>query len=113
MVSRAEVHWVDLGVPVGSSPGYTRPGIIISANRFNHSAINTITVVLIYSNVDLARHPGNVLLSAQQLGLSKDSVANVTQLASVDRSQLSGQIGIVPPSLMRDIDSGLRLALAL
>jgi mRNA interferase MazF len=112
-VTRGEIWWSDLGLPIGSAPGYTRPTVIISADRFNRSGVSTVTVVPLYSNLRLAIHPGNVLLPALDTGLDCDSVANVTQIASIDRSQVSGLVGVVPPSLMAQLDSGIRLVLGL
>jgi mRNA interferase MazF len=110
-VRRGELWWVDLGSPVGSAPGYERPSVIVSADRFNKSQLNTVIVVPLYSNLDYARHAGNVLLTTLVTGLDRDSVANVTQLGSVDRQQLLRQVGAVPPSLMAQLDDGLRLVL--
>ena len=110
---RGELWWLDLGEPVGSAPGYERPCVIASSDRFNRSKLNTVTVVLIYSNLRLARHPGNVLLRTSETGLDRDSVANVTQIGTVDRQQLSRNIGFLSTLLMRQIDAGLRLTLDL
>lgn len=113
MVKRGELWWLDYGEPVGSAPGFERPAVIVSADAFNRSAINTIITVPLYSNLGHARHAGNVLLRAVDTGLAVDSVANVSQLGAVDRQSIIRRIGAVPPSLMRDIDAGLRLALQL
>jgi mRNA interferase MazF len=110
MVSRGQIWWVDLAEPVGSEPGYSRPGIVISANQFNRTQIATVTICMLYSNLSVARHPGNVLLRAADVGLNRDSVANVTQIMTVDRHVLRDLIGAVPPSVMQQIDDGLRLA---
>ena len=112
-MKRGELWWLDLGEPVGSAPDYERPCIIASADHFNRSALNTVSVVLVYSNLRLARHPGNVLLPASDTGLNRDSVASVTQIGTVDLQQLDRNIGVLPPSLMCKIDDGLRLALQL
>lgn len=113
MVKRGEIWWVDLGVPIGSAPGYERPCVIVSSDRFNSTKLNTIIVTSVFSNMQHARHAGNVILPAPITGLARDSVANVTQTGAIDRQLLIRQIGTVPLSLMRDIDAGLRLALQL
>jgi mRNA interferase MazF len=100
-------------MPIGSAPGYERPAVIVSSDRFNVTGIKTLVMVSITSNLSLASRPGNVVLSAIQTGLDCDSVANVTQIAAVDRLILQYQVGVVPPSLMRGIDDGLRLTLHL
>jgi mRNA interferase MazF len=112
-VKRGEIWWTNFGDPIGSAPGLHRPSIIVSADTMNRSQIATVIVVPLYSNSTYARHPGNVMLPAQQTGLHLDSVANVSQVGSIDRSQLLRNVGTLPPSLMAKIDTGLRLALDL
>jgi mRNA interferase MazF len=112
-VRRGEIWWVELADPSGSELGYSRPVVMISADRFNATSIATVSVVFVYSNLTLAGHPGNVLLLGRDTGLDRDSVANVTQIGTLDRQQMRTRIGAVPPSVMREIDAGLRLALQL
>lgn len=113
MVARGELWWVDFGEPVGSAPGYRRPAVVISSDRFNRSRIATLILAAVTSNLRLAEAPGNVALPMEATGLPKPSVVNVTQLLTVDRQLLDGLIGKLPGTQMRAIDEGLRLALAL
>lgn len=113
MVARGELWWADLGAPRGSSPAWRRPVLIVSADAFNRSRIQTVTAVAVTSNVRLARAPGNVLLAAGAGGLDRDSVANVTQVVTVDRRVLGARIGALTRGLMNAVDDGLRLALRL
>ena len=99
--------------PAGSGPGFRRPYLIVSANPFNESRINTIIAVVITSNIRLAEAPGNVRLPTRGVGLSKPSVANVSQVITIDRSFLTERVGRIPPATMNSIDQGLRLVLAL
>lgn len=113
MVSRGQIWWVDLSEPLGSEPGYTRPVIIAQADAFNRSRIGTVMAVVITSNIRLAEAPGNVLLLADKTGLKKDSVANVSQIITIDRQALREQVGELDSKAMRLIDDGMRLALGL
>lgn len=113
IAARSEVWWCDLGQPRGSAPALTRPAVIISDDRYNASAIQTVTVVGLTSNMRRAAQPGNVAIPAELSGLSRDSVANVTQLATIDTRALSERVGPLPAWLMQQIDDGLRRALAL
>ncbi|MGH4013770.1 MAG: type II toxin-antitoxin system PemK/MazF family toxin [Pseudonocardiaceae bacterium] len=113
MVARGELWWVDFGEPVGSAPGYRRPAVIISSDRFNRSRIGTLILAAVTSNLRLAEMPGNVALPTEETGLHKLSVVNVTQLLTVDRQLLDGLIGEVPVTQMRAIEEGLRLALGI
>jgi len=113
VVTRAEVWWIDFGVPVGSEPGYRRPALIVSSDRFNRSRLATAIVSAITSDTRLAQAPGNVALPNGAAGLEKDSVVNVSQTLVVDRRRLLRRSGALEGATMRDVDAGLRLLLAL
>ena len=110
---RGEIWWAALGRPVGSAPGYRRPVVVVQSDDFNRSRIQTIVVAVITSNPRLGEAPGNVSLERETTGLPLDSVANVSQILTVDRSLLTDKIGEVPPRRMTDLDDGLRLVLSL
>lgn len=110
---RGEIWWASLGMPVGSGPGYRRPVLIVSSDEFNRSRIGTVTVVALTSNLEYGDLPGNVVLSKRVTRLPKSSVANVTQVATVDRSALRERVSRVPARLLHRLDEGLRLALGL
>jgi mRNA interferase MazF len=112
-VQRGEIWWADLPEPRRSEPGYRRPVLVIQANSFNLSRIQTVIVATITSNLELAAAPGNVLLPARSSGLSRDSVVNVSQLMTLDRVYLTERIGAAPQRLQRAIDEGLRTILQL
>ena len=111
MIGRGDIRWADLGRPDGSTPGYRRPVVVVSADAFNASRISTVLVAAISSNTDLADAPGNVALPTGRTGLQKDSVANVSQIATIDKQLLSDPIGQLTLRQLVDFDAGLRLAL--
>jgi mRNA interferase MazF len=86
VISQGEVWWVDLPEPVGSAPGFRRPVVVVQGDELNRSRISTVLCVPLPSNNRWAEAPGNVFLPARQTGLPKDSVANVSQLAALDRA---------------------------
>lgn len=110
---RGEIWWANLPEPVGSEPGYRRPVLVIQDDVFNQSRINTVIVVIITSNTQLAEAPGNVLLPCEVSGLSRDSVANVSQIFTVDKTFLTERIGSLPDYLQEEVDEGLRTVLYL
>jgi mRNA interferase MazF len=112
-IQRGEIWWADLPEPRRSEPGYRRPVLVIQADSFNHSRIQTVLVAAITSNVDLAAAPGNVVLPARSSGLPRDSVVNVSQVLTLDRSFLTGHAGTLPARLQGAVDAGLRLILQL
>jgi mRNA interferase MazF len=71
---------------MGSEPGYRRPVLIVQDDIFTQSRINTVIVIVITSNTKLAEAPGNILLQSKATGLPKDSVANVSQLFTIDKN---------------------------
>jgi len=113
VVERREVWWADLEEPRGSEPGFRRPILIVQADAFNRSRLRTVLCVVLTSNTRLLDAPGNVLLPARSSGLPKDSVANVTQIATLDEDYLSERIGRIAPKLMGHVDAGLKLVLDL
>jgi mRNA interferase MazF len=99
--------------PIASEPGYRRPLLIVQSNDFNRSKIRTVIAVVITSNLRLAAAPGNVLLPRKSSRLPKESVANVSQLITVDKSFLTEKAGILPPDVLQEIEAGIRLVLLL
>jgi mRNA interferase MazF len=112
-MERGTLWWALLAGPVASEPGFRRPVIIIQSNAFNRSRIRTVVVVVLTSNLRLAEAPGNVLIPATESGLPKDSVANVSQVITVDRTFLTEKCGRMPSRIMKSIDDGIRLVLSL
>jgi mRNA interferase MazF len=113
VVKRGQVWWAELPEPAASEPGYKRPVVIIQADEFNISVIKTVIVLAITSNIKLADAPGNVYLAKAKSGLLKDSVANVSQVLTLDKSFLTEQIGLLDLAIIRQIDEGLQLVLSL
>lgn len=110
---RGEIWWANLPDPVGSEPGYRRPVLVIQDDTFTQSQISTVIVVIITSNIRLAEAPGNVLLPCGVSDLSRDSVVNVSQIFTIDKTFLAERIGSLPDYLQEEIDEGLRTVLYL
>jgi mRNA interferase MazF len=109
VINQGDVFWIDLGNPVGSAPGYRRPHVIIQNNVFNHGRINTVVVCGLTTNLKRARAPGNVLLEAGEADLPEQSVVVISQIITIDKSQLEEYIGALSPKRIRQILDGLRL----
>ena len=112
-IQRGEIWWADLAEPRRSESGYRRPFLVVQADSFNRSRIQTAIVAAITSNIELAEAPGNVLLPARSAGLPRDSVVNVSQLLTLDRRFLTEHAGTLSPRLQRSFDEGLRTVLQL
>jgi mRNA interferase MazF len=113
VVERRDVWWADLEEPRGSEPGFTRPILIVQADAFNRSRLRTVLGLVLSSNPKLLDAPGNALLPSKVTGLPKDSVANVTQIVTLDEDYLTERAGRLPPRLMVQVDAGLKLVLDL
>lgn len=111
-MNRGEIWWATLPAPTGSEPGFQRPILIIQSDAFNRSRISTVIAVVITSNLRLSSAPGNVVLSRKNTGLPKNSVANVSQIVTIDRSFLSEKAGTISPDNLKEVEAGIRLALS-
>lgn len=113
VIERGQIWWADLGEPSGSEPGFRRPILVVQSDAFNRSRLRTVVAVILTSNLRLVEAPGNVLVPAKASGLRKDSVVNVSQIITVDRDFLSQPAGRIRGQLLKDVENGLRLVLAL
>ena len=113
MIERGDICWADLGEPRGSKPAKRRPVLVVQANPYNTSRLNTILAIVISSNTGLAAMPGNVFVPSIASGLPKDSVVNVTALVTLDKTDLDPAVGQLPASVMHEVDRGLRRVLGL
>ena len=111
MIHQGDVVWVELPRASGSVPSKRRPAVVLQSDRFNRSALNTVVVAAVTSNLRLAALPGNVRLARGEAGLPRASVVNVTQLATIDRSAATERIGQVTLRRVRQIWEGVRLVL--
>ncbi len=110
---RGEIWCAALPRPVGSEPGYRRPVLIVQSNDFSRSRMATVIVVILTSNIKLAEAPGNVFLPRGMTGLPKDSVANVSQVYTIDKGFLTERVGVLTPDLFEQVEDGLRLVMSL
>ena len=111
MISQGEVWWADLGEPIGSQPGFRRPVLVVQRDALNQSQIATAICVPLTSRIKWAEAPGNVLLKAKDTGLSKDSVANVSRIVTVDQDLLTERTGKVKRRHLDLVFAGLDLVM--
>ncbi len=111
VISQGDIWWADLPAPARSGPGFRRPVVIIQGDALNRSRISTVVCVPLTSNVKWAGAPGNVMLPSRLTGLSKDSVANVSQVVTLDKALLTDRIGRLPRAQFRLILSGIDVVL--
>ncbi len=113
---RGDVYWVDLEPTKDSEANKTRPAVIVSNDAANRGAERTgrgvITVVPITSNVNRI-FPFQVLLNADECGLSTDSKAQAEQVRSISAVRLRTRAGAISASSLRQLDEALRIHLVL
>ena len=110
---RGEIWWASMSAPKESEPGYRRPVLVVQSNAFTASRIQTVLAAVLTSNLDLAAAPGNLMIKRKQSGLSRDSVINVSQVVTLNKTFLTERVGALSPKLMSAVDEGLRLVLGL
>ena len=110
-IRQGEIWWAELPEPAGSGPGFRRPVVVVQGNPLNGSRIATAVCVPLTSNLVWTNAPGNTLIPAKAAGLSRDSVANASQIITLDRSFLTDRIGRLPPRLLDQILHGLDVVL--
>ncbi len=108
-IRQGEIYWIDLGEPRGSEPAFRHPHIVIQNNLFNSSKLNTVVVCTLTSNLKRADAPGNVLLQKGEANLPKQSVVNITQIFTVNKSDLEDKIGKVSGARFDEILNGIKL----
>lgn len=111
VISQGEIWWADLPAPAGSGPGFRRPVVVVQCDALNRSRIATAVCVPLTSNLKWGLAPGNVRLSTRLTGLAKDSVANVSQIVSVDKDLLTKRAGKLPQPKLELLLSGIDIVL--
>jgi mRNA interferase MazF len=111
VINQGDIFWIDLDEPSGSEPGYRHPHVVVQNNVFNRSRINTVVICALTSNLKRAAAPGNVLLEPSEANLPKQSVVNISQIFTVDKSQLGEKIGTLSSRRVHEILDGIRLLL--
>jgi mRNA interferase MazF len=111
VISQGDVWWAELGVPRGSEPAFRRPVVVVQGDSFNRSRIATVVCVPLTSNLRWADAPGNVRLDGGITGLPKDSVANVSQIVTLDRRALTDHVAALPEEKTALVLAGIDVAL--
>ncbi len=111
VIAQGDVAWADLPEPVGSGPGFRRPVVVVQGDALNRSRVATVVCVPLTTNLAWADAPGNVLLRARSTGLPADSVANVSQILTLDRSLMTERVGRVSRAQMQLLFSGIDVVL--
>lgn len=108
VIHRGDLFWIEPDEARGSVPGYSHPHVVVQDDVFNHSRITTVVVCALTSNLQKATEPGNVLLDVGEGNLLRQSVVVVSQISSVEKTQLGERIGALSEARVDQIVAGLR-----
>jgi mRNA interferase MazF len=111
VINQGDIYWIELDEHEGSEPGYKHPHVIVQNNLFNRSKIKTVLVCPLTTNLKRASAPGNVLLDKKESNLTKESVVNVSQVFTVDKTQLDEFVGTLSSKRITEILNGIKLVL--
>ena len=112
VIAQGHVYWASLPDPTGSGPGFRRPVLVVQGDALNRSRIRSVVCVPLTSNLRWADAPGNVFLPARSTGLPKDSVANASQIITIDRELLAEEVGKLSKSQLELVLSGINVVLS-
>jgi len=110
-IAQGDVWWADLPEASGSGPGFRRPVVVVQGDALNRSRIASVVCVALTSNLKWATAPGNILLPSSATGLPKESVANVSQLVTLDETDLTERTGKLSRSKLELVLSGIDVVL--
>jgi len=110
-IMQGDIYWVELGAPKGSEPGYRHPHVVVQNNVFNASRINTVVVCALTTNLKRSQAPGNVTLDKGEANLNKKSVVNISQVVTINKSDLKEKIGSLSSNKVKKIVEGIKLLL--
>lgn len=111
VIAQGDIHWVEFADAEGSGPGFRRPAVVVQGDALNRSSLSTAVCVPLTGNTKWAAAPGNVLLTARSTGLPKDSVANVSQIVTVDRGLLRERVGRLSKAKLNAVLHGIDVVL--
>ncbi len=111
VIGQGQVWWADLPPPTGSEPGFRRPVVVVQCDALNRSRIATVVCVPLTGTLRWADAPGNVRLSARITGLPKDSVANVSQVVTLEEAVLTDLVGKLPRAKVELLLAGIDIVL--
>ncbi len=111
VISQGDVCWAELPAPAGSGPGFRRPVVIVQGDALNRSRLATVVCVPLTTNLKWADAPGNVLLTARMTRLPKDSVANVSQVVTIDRALLEEPVSRISRAKLKGLLVGIDVVL--
>jgi mRNA interferase MazF len=107
-IGRGDIFWVAADQNRGSLPGSPHPHVVVQEDVFNRSRIGTVIVCALSTNLHKASEPGNVLLTAGEGGLERQSIVVASQISSIYKTRLGAYIGSLSAERVDQVIAGLR-----
>lgn len=111
-IKRGYLYYADLSPVVGSEQGGVRPVLIIQ-NDIGNKYSPTVIVAAITSQINKAKLPTHIEISAHEYGLNKDSVILLEQIRTIDKKRLREKTGCLDKNMMLKVDNSLQISLGL
>ncbi|MBE6008091.1 MAG: type II toxin-antitoxin system PemK/MazF family toxin [Lachnospiraceae bacterium] len=112
IVKRGDFFYADLSPVVGSEQGGTRPVIIVQ-NDIGNKYSPTVICAALTSQINKAKLPTHLEVSAERYGLQKDSVILLEQIRTIDKRRLREKISHADDELMERVDKALAISLGI
>lgn len=112
IVKRGDIFYADLSPVIGSEQGGVRP-ILVIQNDVGNKYSPTIIIAAITSQINKAKLPTHVEITAPEYGLPKDSVVLLEQIRTIDKKRLREKIGKFDEEMMKEVDEALRISIGL
>ena len=110
IIKRGELYYADLSPVIGSEQGGIRP-VLILQNDVGNKYSPTIIVAAITSQINKAKLPTHIEISAKEYGLTKDSVILLEQIRTIDKRRLQEKIGMLDSYIMNKVNEALLISL--
>lgn len=110
MIKRGELYYADLSPVVGSEQGGVRPVLVVQ-NDVGNKYSPTVIAVAVTSKLTKAKLPTHIEISAEEYGLTKDSVILMEQIRTIDKRRLKERIGQLSPAIMYKVEKALLISL--
>lgn len=107
-MNRGDIYWAPLYDSTGTKNAIIHPHVVIQDTIINHSRIQTTVLCGITTNMKRAFNPGNILLEAGEGNLPKQSIIVVSQISTVDKSQIGEYIGTLSQKRIDQIFAGMK-----
>lgn len=112
IVKRGDLFYADLSPVVGSEQGGIRPVLVVQ-NDVGNKYSPTIIAAAVTSQINKAKMPTHIEISAETYGLVKDSVILMEQIRTIDKKRLKEKIGHADEELMERVNKALSVSFAL